>query len=99
MVLLSIKLPDELAQDLGLESQALHMTKGALVREALALYLNTQKSTLADQIQSATANLLKNRKHKKDLVDWQNLRNHCRSQSKLKPETEVLASRQRNLAP
>lgn len=99
MVLLSIKLPDELAQELGIESQALHITKGAVVREALALYLSTRKSTLADQIQSATEVLRKGKTHKKDQVDWQNLRERCRGKSKLKPEAEVLAGRTRGLAP
>lgn len=97
MTILTIKLPDSLAQDLGLESEALNMAKGAVVREALANYLKTKKSTLADQVKTATLDMLKGKKRKKISINWQSLREKCRIDSGLTPEEEVRLSRNRGL--
>lgn len=97
MTIFTVKLPDELASDLGLESQAIGVTKGAVVREALKLYLKSKKSTLADQIKQATQDMAAGKKSKKEWVDWQALRAKCQVDTGMTPEEEVRLSRTRNL--
>lgn len=97
MTILTVKLPDELSQDLLLESQALHMTKGAVVRAALKSYIKTKKSTLIDQIKTATQDMHQNKRHQKRLMDWQVLRKKCQINTGMTPEEEVQRSRSRGL--
>lgn len=97
MTIFTVKLPDELASDLGFESHAIGMTKGAVVREALKLYLKSKKSTLVDQIKQATQDMMAGKKSKKTRVDWQALRIKCQVDMELTPEEEVRLSRTRNL--
>lgn len=97
MTILTVKLPDELSQDLTLESQALHMTKGAVVRAALKSYIKTKKSTLIDQIKTITQSMLQNKRHQKKSINWQILSKKCQVNTGMTPEEEVQRSRSRGL--
>lgn len=97
LAILSFKLPKPLLHKLESSAKNRGLPKGALIREAISLYLETKKND-EEQITRITLAYLKNKKIKGETkVDWERLRAKCASPMDISPEEEVLRSRRRRL--
>lgn len=92
--ILSIKLPHPLLQELDSASAREGVSKGALVRQALELFL--RQNTLAQQVARITRTLRK-RSTSKHRPDWTDIYAKTRIDTGMTVEEEIARSRRRNL--
>lgn len=92
--ILSIKLPHPLLEELDVASRQAGVSKGALIRQALELFL--QQNTLAQQVARITHTLRK-RPSSKQRPDWTDIYAKTRIDTGMTVEEEIARSRRRNL--